>query len=211
MQNNNFAETLASVASEFGVEDTEKHGRDIKPSKRPYFRWTEEQLEQLATLRDEGKSANEIAEALGVSRDKVITKLAAMAARQRTKPEAVREQIKQAEHELSTEPVPEAKAEPEQEAETEPSIEAEPEPELNPVSQDLNPTDVDLDRMIFTAFDNVVGKVDDFVTMSGCWRKVLTTIEKQLNELAYLVWEHPNTEESVCQIAAVIAYDEVRA
>lgn len=211
MQNNNFAETLASVASEFGVEDTEKHGRGIKPSKRPYFRWTEEQLEQLATLRDEGKSANEIAEALGVSRDKVITKLAAMAARQRTKPEAVREQIKQAEHELSTEPVPEAKAEPEQEAETEPSIEAEPEPELNPVSQDLNPTDVDLDRMIFTAFDNVVGKVDDFVTMSGCRRKVLTTIEKQLNELAYLVWEHPNTEESVCQIAAVIAYDEVRA
>ena len=38
----------------------------------------------MATLRDEGKSANEIAEALGVSRDKVITKLAAMAARQRT-------------------------------------------------------------------------------------------------------------------------------
>lgn len=211
MQNNNFAETLASVASEFGVEDTAKHGRGIKPSKRPYFRWTEEQLERLATLRDEGKSANEIAEALGVSRDKVITKLAAMAARQRTKPEAVREQIKQAEHELSTEPVPEAKAEPEQEAETEPSIKAEPEPELNPVSQDLNPTDVDIDRMIFTAFDNVVGKVDDFVTMSGCWRKVLTTIEKQLNELAYLVWEHPNTEESVCQIAAVIAYDEIRA
>ena len=211
MQNNNFAETLASVASEFGVEDNKKHSRGIKPSKRPYFRWTDEQLEQLATLRDEGKSANEIAEALGVSRDKVITKLAAMAARQRTKPEAVREQIKQAEQELSTEPVPEAEAEPEPEAATEPSIEAEQEPELNPVSQDLNPTDVDLDRMIFTAFDNVVGRVDDFVTMSGCWRKVLTTIEKQLNELAYLVWEHPNTEESVCQIAAVIAYDELKA
>lgn len=69
----------------------------------------------------------------------------------------------------------------------------------------------DLDRMIFAAFDNVVGKVDDFVTMSGCWRKVLTTIEKQLNELAYLVWEHPNTEESVCQIAAIIAFDELKA
>ena len=200
MQNNNFAETLASVASEFGVENTAKHGRGIKPSKRPYFRWTEEQLEQLATLRDEGKSAAEIAEALGVSRDKVITKLSAMAARQRAGSKTP---------EQSTEPV--AEAEPEQETETEPSVEAEPEPELNPVSQDLNPTDVDLDRMIFTAFDNVVGKVDDFVTMSGCWRKVLTTIEKQLNELAYLVWEHPNTEESVCQIAAIVAYDEIRA
>lgn len=83
------------------------------------------------------------------------------------------------------------------EVSTEPEARAEPKP--------------DLDRMIFAAFDNVVGKVDDFVTMSGCWRKVLTTIEKQLNELAYLVWEHSNTEESVCQIAAVIAYDEIRA
>lgn len=193
MQNNNFAADLAAVASEFGVEDTEKHGRGIKPSKRPYFRWTEEQLEQLATLRDEGKSAAEIAVALGVSSDKVITKLAAMAARQRTGSKTP---------EPSTEPVPEVEAEPKQEAETEPSVEAEPEAVKEPV---------DIDRMIFTAFDNVVGKVDDFVTMSGCWRKALTTIEKQLNELAYLVWEHPNTEESVCQIAAIVAYDELRA
>lgn len=83
------------------------------------------------------------------------------------------------------------------EVSTEPEARAEPKP--------------DLDRMIFTAFNNVVGEVDDFVTMSGCWRKVLTTIEKQLNELAYLVWEHPNTEESVCQIAAIIAFDELKA
>ncbi len=199
MQNNNFAATLASVASEFGVEDTAKHGRGIKPSKRPYFRWTEEQLEQMAALHSEGKSANEIAEALGVSRDKVITKLAAMAARQRTGSKTP---------EQSTEPVSEPEAEPEQEAETELSVEAEPEPAEEPVEQ---AAPVDVDRMIFTAFDNVVGKVDDFVTMSGCWRKVLTIIEKQLNELAYLVWEHPNTEESVCQIAAIVAYDEIRA
>ena len=83
------------------------------------------------------------------------------------------------------------------EVSTEPEARAEPKP--------------DLERMIFAAFDNVVGKVDDFVTMSGCWRKALTTIEKQLNELAYLVWEHPNTEESVCQIAAIIAFDELKA
>ncbi len=87
--------------------------------------------------------------------------------------------------------------------ETVPEVSTEPEAHAEPKS--------DLDRMIFTAFNNAVGEVDDFVTMSGCWRKVLTTIEKQLNELAYLVWEHPNTEESVCQIAAVIAYDEIRA
>lgn len=199
MQNNNFAATLASVASEFGVEDTAKHGRGIKPSKRPYFRWTEEQLEQMAALHSEGKSANEIAEALGVSRDKVITKLAAMAARQRTGSKTP---------EQSTEPVSEPEAEPEQEAETELSVEAEPEPAEEPVEQ---AAPVDVDRMIFTAFDNVVGKVDDFVTMSGCWRKVLTAIEQEIRKLSYFVEQHPNTEESVCQIAAVIAYDEIRA
>lgn len=208
MQNNNFAETLASVASEFGVEDTAKHGRGIKPSKRPYFRWTDEQLEQLATLRDEGKSANEIAEALGVSSDKVITKLAAMAARQRTKPEAVREQIKQAEQELNTEPVPEVEAEPEQEAETEPPVEAEPEPAEEPVEQ---AAPVDVDRMIFTAFDAVVGRVDDFNKMAACWRKALSVIEQEIRKLSYIIEQHPDAEDAVCHIAAIIAYDKTNA
>ena len=200
--NTSFAADLAAVASEFGVENTEKHGNSIKRSKRPYFKWTDEQLEQLTTLRSEGKSAAEIAETLGVSRDKVISKLAAMAARQRanTDREPVQEPVEQS---------AEAEAEPEQEAAPEPSAEAEQ--ELNPVSQDLNPTAVDVDRMIFTAFDNVVGKVDDFVTMSGCWRKVLTTVEQQVRNMLCIVEQHPNTEESVCQIAAIIAYDEVRA
>ena len=145
MSNNNFAETLASVASEFGVEDTEKHGRGIKPSKRPYFKWTEEQLEQLATLRDEGKSANEIAEALGVSSDKVVTKLAAMAARQRTgskTPELVKEP---------------PTAEP---TDDEDEIIAAPVPKVYV-------PDEALDRMIFTAFDAVVGRVDDFNKMAA--------------------------------------------
>ncbi len=199
MQNNNFAETLASVASEFGVEDTAKHGRGIKPSKRPYFRWTDEQLEQLATLHDEGKSANEIAEALGVSSDKVITKLAAMAARQRAGSKTP---------EQSTEPVPEAEAEPEQEAETEPSVEAEPEPAEEPVEQ---AAPVDVDRMIFTAFDAVVGRVDDFNKMAACWRKALSVIEQEIRKLSYIIEQHPDADVSVCQIAAIIAYDEVRA
>lgn len=199
MQNNNFAATLASVASEFGVEDTAKHGRGIKPSKRPYFRWTDEQLEQLATLHNEGKSANEIAEALGVSRDKVITKLAAMAARQRTGSKTP---------EPSTEPVPEVEAEPEQEAETEPSAEIEPEPVKEPVEQ-AAPGDVD--RMIFTAFDAVVGRVDDFNKMAACWRKALSVIEQEIRKLSYIIEQHPDADVSVCQIAAIVAYDEIRA
>ena len=198
-----FTEDLRAAASEFGVDTEAAPHRKPRPSKRPYFRWTDEQLEQLATLRDEGKSANEIAEALGVSRDKVITKLAAMAARRR--------RIGSKTPEPSTEPVPEVEAEPEQEAETEPSVEAEPEPELNPVSQDLNPTDVDRDRMIFTAFDAVVGRVDDFNKMAVCWRKALSVIEQEIRKLSYIIEQHPDADVSVCEIAAVIAYDEVCA
>mgnify|MGYP002674876305 CR=1 FL=1 len=171
MQNNNFAATLASVASEFGVEDTAKHGNSIKRSKRPYFKWTDEQLLQLTAMRDEGKSAAEIAEALGVSRDKVITKLAAMAARQRTGSKTPEQSTgTAAEQELSTETVPEAEAEPEQEAETEPSAEVEPEPVEEPVEQvapiepeepDLAPDMANFDRLVFAAFTELVGKVDD--------------------------------------------------
>ena len=210
MQNNNFAETLASVASEFGVEHTEKQSRGIKPSKRPYFRWTDEQLEPLSTLRKEGKSAAEIADTLGVSRDKVISKLAAMAARERANidQKPVQEPVEQTEPEQTT------KAEPEQETEQaapEPHEPVEQEPELNPVSQDLNPTAVDLDRMTFMAFDSVVGAVDDFNKMAACWRKALSVIEQEIGRLSYIVERHPNAEVPVCQIAATIAYDEVRA
>lgn len=199
MQNNNFAATLASVASEFGVEDTEKHSRGIKPSKRPYFRWTDEQLEQLATLRDEGKSAAEIAEALAVSRDKVITKLAAMAARQRAGSK---------EPEQSTETVPE-----QEQVEEPPTAEpTDDEDEIiaAPVPKVYVPGEA-LDRMIFTAFDNVVGKVDDFNKMAACWRKALSVIEQEIRKLSYIIEQHPDADVSVCEIAAVIAYDEVRA
>lgn len=199
MQNNNFAATLASVASEFGVEDTAKHGNSIKRSKRPYFKWTDEQLLQLTTLRDEGKSANEIAEALGVSRDKVITKLAAMAARQRTKPEAV----------------PEAEAEPEQETETEPSVEAEPEPAEEPGEQaapvepeepDLDPDMANFDRLVFAAFTELVGKVDDYNKMSHCWRDGLLKIEHHISVMLNVALMYPETEKHISAIAAIVAY-----
>lgn len=189
MSNNNFAETLASVASEFGVDTEAAPHREPRPSKRPYFRWTEEQLEQLATLRDEGKSANEIAEALGVSRDKVITKLAAMAARQRTGSKTP----EQVEEPPTAEPT-----------DDEDEIIAAPVPKLY-VSDEA------FDRMIFTAFDAVVGRVDDLNKMAACWRKALTVIEQEIRKLSYIIEQHPNTEDAVCHIAAIIAYDEVCA
>ena len=142
MSNNNFAADLASVASEF-----DSPHRKPRPSKRPYFRWTEEQLEQLTALRDEGKSAAEIAEALGVSSDKVVTKLAAMAARER----AGSKEPEQVEEPPTTEP-----------PDDEDILVAVPVPKLY-VSDEA------LDRMIFTAFDNVVGRVDDFNKMAACF------------------------------------------
>lgn len=189
MQNNNFAETLASVASEFGVDTEAAPHRKPRPSKRPYFRWTDEQLEQMAALHSEGKSANEIAEALGVSRDKVITKLAAMAARQR----AGSKEPEQVEEPPTTEP-----------QDDEDILVAAPVPKLY-VSDEA------FDRMIFTAFDAVVGRVDDFNKMAACWRKALSVIEQEIRKLSYIIEQHPDADVSVCQIAAVIAYDEIRA
>ena len=95
-----------------------------------------------------------------------------------------------------------SEAEPEQEAETGPSVEAEPEPAKEPV---------DVDRMIFTAFDAVVGRVDDFNKMAVCWRKALSVIEQEIRKLSYIIEQHPDADVSVCEIAAVIAYDEVCA
>lgn len=184
MSNNNFAETLASVASEF-----DSPHRKPRPSKRPYFRWTDEQLEQLATLRDEGKSAAEITEALGVSGNKVVTKLAAMAARQR----AGSKEPEQVEEPPTTEP-----------PDDEDILVAAPVPKLY-VSDEA------FDRMIFTAFDAVVGRVDDFNKMAACWRKALTVIEQEIRKLSYIIEQHPNTEDAVCHIAAIIAYDEIKA
>lgn len=184
-----FTETLNSVASEFGVEPDSIPHRKPRPSKRPYFRWTEEQIEQMTVLHSEGKSAAEIAEALGVSSDKVITKLAAMAARQR----AGSKEPEQVEEPPTTEP-----------PDDEDILVAAPVPKLY-VSNEA------FDRMIFTAFDAVVGRVDDFNKMAACWRKALSVIEQEIRKLSYIIEQHPDADVSVCQIAAVIAYDEIRA
>ena len=141
-----------------------------------------------------------------------------MAARQRTKPEAVCEQIKQAteaEQELSTEPVPEAEAEPEQEAETEPSAEAEPEPVEEPVEQaapvepeepDLDSDMANFDRLVFAAFTELVGKVDDYNKMSHCWRDGLLKIEHHISVMLNVALMYPETEKHISAIAAIVAY-----
>ena len=194
MSNNNFAADLAAVASEF-----DSPHRKPRPSKRPYFRWTDEQLLQLTALRDEGKSAAEIAETLGVSSDKVVTKLAAMTARQRAGSK---------EPEQSTETVPE----PEQVEEPPTAEPTDDEDELVAVRvPKVQVSDEALDRMIFTAFDAVVGRVDDFNKMAACWRKALSVIEQEIRKLSYIIEQHPDADVSVCQIAAIVAYDELRA
>ena len=70
---------------------------------------------------------------------------------------------------------------------------------------------ITLDRVIFRAFDELVGRVDDFDRMAGCWRKALTTIEKQLDGCTAMIAQHPETEPHLCKIAAIIAYDELKA
>lgn len=214
MQNNNFAETLASVASEFGVEDTAKHGRGIKPSKRPYFRWTDEQIEQLVDFVDQQKTAEEIAVALCVPVDRVKIKLAALKAKvPRVKPPKAEPVTPKPEP--STEPVPEAEAEPEQEAETEPSVKAEPEPVKKPVVQaepiepeepDLDPDMANFDRLVFAAFTELVGKVDDYNKMSHCWRDGLLKIEHHISVMLNVALMYPETEKHISAIAAIVAY-----
>lgn len=171
MQNNNFAGTLASVASEF-----DSPHRKPRPSKRPYFRWTDEQIEQLVDLVDQQKTAEEIAVALCVPVDHVKIKLAALKAK-----------------------VPSVKPSKAKPVTPNPEPSTEPEPPTN------------IDCMIFMAFDQLVGLVDDYDRMANCWRQAMHTIEQHLSGCVTLVREHPETEPHLCKIAAIIAYDEIMA
>ena len=117
--------------------------------------------------------------------------------------------------ELSTEPVPEAEAKPEQEAETEPSAEIEPEPVKEPVEQaaqiepeepDLDPDMANFDRLVFAAFTELVGKVDDYNKMSHCWRDGLLKIEHHIGVMLNVALTYPETEKHISAIAAIVAY-----
>lgn len=153
--------------------------------KKPYFKWSREQTEQLVSLIDEQKTVPEIAAVLGVPEDKVHTKLKVL----RAKVPGVKK--------AKSAPVP---------AETAPKAQDAPAAADKPAEPVA-----DLDRLVFRAFDTLVGKVDDFDRMADCWREALRLIEKQLDGCAVLLRQHPDTEEHLAVIAAIVAYDELRA
>lgn len=78
-----------------------------------------------------------------------------------------------------------------------------------PESEPEPPTNID--RIIFAAFNEFVGLVDDFDRTADCWRQAMHTIEQHLSGCVTLVREHPETEPHLCKIAAIIAYDEIMA
>jgi len=177
-----FTETLTAVASEFGVDAASSTHHKPKESKRPYFRWTAEMTEKLVDLVDQQKTAEEIAVELCIPLDRVKSKLTALKAKVQSVVKPPKAEPVTPKPEPSTEPVPEVSAEP-----------------------------VALDRIIFAAFSAFVGLVDNYDRTADCWRQAMHTIEQHLSGCVTLVREHPETEESVCRIAAIIAYDELNA
>ena len=176
-----FTEDLRAVVSEFGVEPDSNPHREPRQSKRPYFRWTEEMTEKLVDLIDQQKTAEEIAVELCIPLDCVKRKLTALKARV---PSVMPPKAEPAtpKPEPSTEPVPEVSTEP-----------------------------VALDRIIFAAFSEFIGLVDNYDRTADRWRKALRLIEKQLDGCTAMIAQHPETETHLCKIAAIIAYDELKA
>ena len=172
---NKFAEDLRAAASEFGVDTEAAPHREPRPSKRPYFRWTEEMTEKLVNLIDQQKTAEEIAAALCIPLDRVKAKLTALKAKV-------------------------------------PSVSVKP-PKAEPVNAPEPPTEppIDVDRIIFAAFSEFIGLVDNYDRTAGCWRKALRLIEKQLEGCTAMIAQHPDTETHLCKVAAIVAYDELKA
>lgn len=62
-------------------------------------------------------------------------------------------------------------------------------PNPEPSTEPEPPTNIDC--MIFMAFDQLVGLVDDYDRMANCWRQAMHTIEQHLSGCVTLVREHP--------------------
>ena len=68
-----------------------------------------------------------------------------------------------------------------------------------------------LDRVIFTAFDELVGRVDDFDRMAANWRHVLTLMESYLRDQFGTIRSCPDTAKHFAAIAAILAQSEINA
>ena len=69
-----------------------------------------------------------------------------------------------------------------------------------------------LDELIFGAFDQAIAMcINDRLPVKRRWRQMLGRIEEQLAGCASIVREHPDAEEHLTALVAVIATDELRA
>ena len=68
-----------------------------------------------------------------------------------------------------------------------------------------------LDRVIFTAFDELVGRVDDFDRMAANWRCALTLMESYLRDQFGTIRSCPDTAKHFAAIAAILAQSEINA
>lgn len=179
-----FTESLRAAASDFGVGTEAAPHREPRQSKRPYFCWTEEMTEKLVDLVDQQKTAEEIAVELCIPVERVRTKLTALKAKVPS--------VKPSKADSKFEP-----KEPETHEETHEETHAEP-----PIA---------LDRVIFTAFDELVGRVDDFDRMAANWRHALTLMESYLRDQFGTIRSCPDTAKHFAAIAAILAQSEINA
>ncbi len=70
---------------------------------------------------------------------------------------------------------------------------------------------ITLDRVIFRAFDELVGRVDDFDRMAANWRHALTLMESYLRDQFGTIRSCPDTAKHFAAIAAILAQSEINA
>ena len=77
---------------------------------------------------------------------------------------------------------------------------------IEPEEPDLDPDMANFDRLVFAAFTELVGKVDDYNKMSHCWRDGLLKIEHHISVMLNVALMYPETEKHISAIAAIVAY-----
>lgn len=150
---------------------------------RTYFKWTDDMTARLVDLIDLGKDVNDIAAALQVPVEKVVSKCKTMRAKM-----------------ISGTPAPKATIE-----EDKPAPVAAP-PEDKPIS--AKPTQ-QMDRVIYGALNQLEAMIDDFEGMVRIWRHALELIELWALGLQKQIERYPQAESHFAAIGAIVAYDEI--